>query len=71
MFLQKCPESMNCGYLNECINNVCKHNDIFPMALYTALVYTICPILLGLGMTGGLGGGVLKGPILIMLLDYE
>lgn len=41
------------------------------MTLYTAIVYFICPILLGLGMTGGLGGGVLKGPILLMMLDYE
>lgn len=50
---------------------MCIHNPIFPMSLYTVIVYIICPILLGLGMTGGLGGGVLKGPILLMMLDYE
>ncbi|CAD8077334.1 unnamed protein product [Paramecium primaurelia] len=71
MFKQICPESLNCGYLNKCIDGMCIHNPIFPMTLYTAIVYFICPILLGLGMTGGLGGGVLKGPILLMMLDYE
>ncbi|CAK69487.1 unnamed protein product (macronuclear) [Paramecium tetraurelia] len=71
MFKQVCPESLNCGYLNKCINGMCIHDPIFPMSLYATLVYILCPVLLGLGMTGGLGGGVLKGPILLMMLDYE
>jgi hypothetical protein len=31
----------------------------------------LTPIILGIGMIGGLGGGILKGPILEMMLDYN
>lgn len=31
----------------------------------------ITPLTLGIGMLGGLGGGVLKGPVLEMMLNYE
>lgn len=47
------------------------HNPIFPVSIYTTFVYITCPILIGIGMVGGLGGGVLKGPVFIMLLNYE
>lgn len=71
MIHEECPASGDCGYLNSCIEDFCVHNSIFPMSWYTGLVYLISPIMIGVGMVGGLGGGVLKGPILMMLLDYN
>lgn len=38
---------------------ICVHNPIFPLTPYTGLIYGITPIILGIGMLGGLGG-VLK-----------
>lgn len=71
MQLEHCPANLNCGLLTECINGICVHDSVFPLSLYTSLVYILCPILIGIGMVGGLGGGILKGPILIMMLNYE
>lgn len=53
---------------------------VFPISAQTGIVYAIIPFLLGLGMIGGLGGfnniyellgGVLKGPVLMMMLNYS
>jgi len=33
-------------------------------------VFSLIPILIGIGMLGGLGGGMIKRPILNLLLNY-
>lgn len=49
----------------------CEHDPVFPMSIYTGIIYVLTPIITAIGMIGGLGGGILKGPVLEMMLDYN
>jgi len=35
---------------------VCQHDPIFPISLLTGLIYATIPLIIGVGMLGGLGG---------------
>jgi hypothetical protein len=41
------------------------------MGAYTAFIDSLIPIFIGMGMCGGNGGGILKGPFLELLLNYS
>lgn len=57
----------------------CKHDSPFTPKAGIIISYIITPILIGIGILGGMGGinlfiflgGVLKGPLLEMILNYS
>lgn len=67
----ECLNDQNCDYLNVCINNKCKHKEFLPPA--TQEIVGVFMIILGsaLSNAGGIGGGGLLVPILILLLKFN
>ncbi|CAK65998.1 unnamed protein product (macronuclear) [Paramecium tetraurelia] len=61
-----------CGQFSQCqpITNTCVHDPPYTPKAGIIISYIITPILIGIGILGGLGGGVLKGPLLEMILNY-
>lgn len=50
--------------------DICTHVAPFPATLYTWLVYCLIPPFVGVSIVGGLGGGIIKSPVLELLLDF-
>ncbi|CAK84040.1 unnamed protein product (macronuclear) [Paramecium tetraurelia] len=61
----------NCEYLHHLQDGQCFHDDLFPLTLYNSLGYLLIIIILGLSTVGGLGGGIEKIPILIVMLNFS
>ncbi|EGR33919.1 hypothetical protein IMG5_031030 [Ichthyophthirius multifiliis] len=49
----------------------CEHKDIFPPSIIDIIAYVLLPILVGIGNVGGLGGGIIKVPLLMILMNYQ
>ncbi|CAD8155082.1 unnamed protein product [Paramecium octaurelia] len=66
-----------CGQFSQCELNAatlvysCQHDSPFTPKAGIIISYIITPILIGVGILGGMGGGVLKGPLLEMILNYS
>ncbi|CAD8128248.1 unnamed protein product [Paramecium sonneborni] len=65
-----------CGQFSQCQTNTndvssCVHDPPYTPKAGIIISYIITPILIGIGILGGLGGGVLKGPLLEMILNYS
>lgn len=58
----------NCEW-NE-VSFTCVHDPILELTPYTGFVFSLIPIFLGIGILGGLGSGMIKRPILNLLLNY-
>lgn len=69
--MQNHLEVINCEYLHHLEDDYCVHDDLFPLTLYNSLGYFLILIILGLSTVGGLGGGIEKIPILIVMLNYS
>ncbi|CAD8055924.1 unnamed protein product [Paramecium primaurelia] len=71
---QACDPDKGCWLLSNCeqndINYTCVHDPILELTLYTGFVYSLIPIFLGIGILGGLGTGMIKRPILNLMLNY-
>ena len=61
----------NCDYLNVCVDGKCKHKQFFPP--FTIEIVGTLMIIVGsaLSNAGGIGGGGLLIPILILLLKFQ
>lgn len=66
-----CSDDSNCHYNNICFDNKCQHKYLYPPSVLDILSYILLPIMIGIGCVGGLGGGITKVPILILILNYE
>ncbi|CAD8066827.1 unnamed protein product [Paramecium sonneborni] len=66
-----------CGQFSQCELNAatqiysCQHDSPFTPKAGIIISYILTPILIGIGILGGMGGGVLKGPLLEMILNYS
>ena len=66
-----------CGQFSKCLLNAssgkyeCHHISEFDILPSVGVIYAIMPIVIGIGIIGGLGGGILKGPFLEVLLNYS
>lgn len=67
----ECQNDSDCNELNVCTKNKCKHKSFFP-ATSREIVGLLC-IVVGsaLSNAGGIGGGGLLIPILILILKFE
>jgi hypothetical protein len=69
-----CNPNKGCWLLSDCewneVNFTCVHDPILELNAYTGFVYSLIPIFLGIGLIGGLGSGMVKRPILNLLLNY-
>jgi len=64
-------ETSNCPNLHTCINNICVHKELFPLAGIEYLGTFFLMFLAGLANAGGLGGGALLTPILLIFFNYD
>ena len=71
---QVCDPDKGCWLLSNCewndVSYTCVHDPILELTPYTGFVYSLIPIFLGIGVIGGLGSGMIKRPILNLLLNY-
>lgn len=63
--------SGSCPSLHECIDNQCVHKDIFPLTTREIIGSIALMLLAGLANAGGLGGGALLTPILLIFFQYS
>ncbi|CAD8152877.1 unnamed protein product [Paramecium octaurelia] len=67
----------SCGQFSQCEQNAatliysCQHDSPFTPKAGIIISYILTPVLIGIGILGGMGGGVLKGPLLEMILNYS
>ncbi|CAD8131372.1 unnamed protein product [Paramecium sonneborni] len=70
----ECDPDKGCWLLSNCVKDelsyTCVHDPILELTPYTGFVYFLIPILLGTSILGGLGSGMIKRPILNLLLNY-
>jgi len=66
-----CEVNDDCPALNECTNNICQHKPLFPLTFREILSTIIIMILSGVANAGGLGGGALLSPILLIGFNYD
>lgn len=64
-------DTINCDYLHHLENDHCVHDDLLPLTIHNSFGYLLILIILGLSTVGGLGGGIEKIPILIVMLNYS
>ncbi|CAD8138282.1 unnamed protein product [Paramecium pentaurelia] len=71
---QACDPDKGCWLLSDCewneVSFTCVHDPILELTPYTGFVFSLIPIFLGIGILGGLGSGMIKRPILNLLLNY-
>lgn len=72
MSTESCTSTANCGFNYECdtATQLCVHLGIWPPNTIDIIIYAIMPIVIGIGSVGGLGGGIVKVPLLILVLNY-
>lgn len=68
----KCLHDEDCPFLYCCGTNFdCEHNNVFPLSLYTIIIYLIIPVASGLVNSTGHSMGLFKVLIVINALKYE
>ena len=50
---------------------LCVHNSLLPFNFYNLFGYLLIILILGVSTVGGLGGGIEKIPILMIMLNYS
>jgi len=70
IYTKYCETSSDCYYLNSCINNICNHDDFFPLKVRSVIGVGILLIALTFSTAVGMGGGGLILPTLILILNF-
>lgn len=65
-----CRTDSDCSRLSVCISEECEHKDLFPMSITEYLGVILVILLAGLSNAGGIGGGAIMMPILILLFGF-
>ena len=68
---KSCLVSTDCPNLYDCINGICQHKNLFPLAGIEIGGLFVLVILTGLANAGGIGGGTLLTSILIVFFNYN
>jgi len=66
----KCDIDSDCLNLNYCDDGVCIHEDV-TFGWLEIFAYMLIPIVVGVSNVGGIGGGIVKIPILVLILNYS
>ncbi|CAD8152852.1 unnamed protein product [Paramecium pentaurelia] len=70
-FFHTCGQFSQCELNSATLVYSCQHDSPFTPKAGIIISYILTPILIGIGILGGMGGGVLKGPLLEMILNYS
>ena len=46
------------------------HNGLWPPNVVDIITYLLIPFLVGIANVGGIGGGIVKMPLLVLMLNY-
>jgi uncharacterized membrane protein YfcA len=65
-----CTSDGACPYVFHCVDEICTHNGIFPLTVYSSFVYLLLVFGVMLSNVGGLSAGIYKVPILMDMLNY-
>ncbi|KAL4495188.1 hypothetical protein ABPG72_007295 [Tetrahymena utriculariae] len=67
-----CTTDSDCEYNFYCSSNLtCVHDSLWPPSALDIVTYLLIPIVVGIGNVGGLGGGIVKVPMLMLMLNYQ
>jgi len=64
-------EVSDCPALHSCIHGFCRHKNIFPLTIREYVGTFLLTFIAGLANAGGLGGGALLSPILLIIFNYS
>jgi hypothetical protein len=65
-----CDTDFDCPYINTCSNDKCHHKNLFTLEVIKYFgIITLC-ILAGLSNAGGIGGGAIMLPVIILMLGF-
>lgn len=68
----KCIQDADCSWLFHCnANSECQHDSVFPLSVYTVLIYLTVPFACGLVNSTGHSMGLFKVLIVIAVLGYQ
>mmetsp|Transcript_34657 Transcript_34657/g.31271 ORF Transcript_34657/g.31271 Transcript_34657/m.31271 type:complete len:118 (+) Transcript_34657:58-411(+) len=67
---EQCELDEDCKTLYNCINNECIHKDLFPLTSREIFSTILIMVISGFANSGGLGGGALLSPILLIGFNY-
>ncbi|KAL4466080.1 hypothetical protein ABPG74_004317 [Tetrahymena malaccensis] len=65
-----CHISSDCDFNFHCVNKQCVYNDLWPPSAFQVIVYILIPFVIGVSNVGGLGGGIIKVPLITVMLNY-
>ncbi|EAR87544.2 sulfite exporter TauE/SafE (macronuclear) [Tetrahymena thermophila SB210] len=65
-----CHTNNDCDFNFHCSNKVCVYNDLWPPSAFQVIVYILIPFIIGVSNVGGLGGGIIKVPLITVMLNY-
>lgn len=71
MLESSCINTEECSNMYHCTEGVCVHDDIFPLSVYTIVVYSFTGLMAAFCNISGNSMGIFKILILMMLLNYE
>ena len=66
----RCGSDGSCPYVFSCVAEICVHDPIFPLTVYSSFCYILLVFGVMLSNVGGLSAGLFKVPILMDLLNY-
>lgn len=69
-FANGCSDDSDCSRLNFCRDDECVHKDLMPVDILEYLGSGLVIVLAGLSNAGGIGGGAIMMPILILLFGF-
>ncbi len=70
-YIEDGNETSNCPALHSCVHGFCLHKNIFPLTTREYVGTFLLTFIAGLANAGGLGGGALLSPILLILFNYS
>ncbi|KAL4485787.1 hypothetical protein ABPG72_012327 [Tetrahymena utriculariae] len=67
-----CTTDSDCDFNFYCSSDqTCLHDSIWPPSVLDVITYLLIPIVVGIGNVGGLGGGIVKVPMIMLMLNYQ
>lgn len=65
-----CDSDSDCPYMNSCSEDKCHHKNLFPLEVIEYFGIISLYILAGLSNAGGIGGGAMMLPVIILMLGF-
>jgi len=67
---EACAIDADCPYLYQCNTGICGHKPLFPLVKIEYIGVLVTIIIAGLSSSGGVGGGTVLSPILLIFFRY-